>query len=1124
MKNLRNWIIAFILMLTIILLLVIWIGLPVWLDEINPMVTPTSLSLLSTIVFLLAGGFIGHFYKRPNNVEKENTTVLKETLATQKKMRKADIRQTLRYLWTTFKLITQNRVGYFRHLPCYLAINSKDSKSQAFFDKCGLDFIPSPHPSAERGLKEIIGLSCQWRISDQAILLALESDITEDFWGVQSESSQWVGVLKFLKQFRRFRTLNGIMISLSLPELVIQSESSLNERLKSLKALIQSLYQKFKFNIPVYIIFTQTDTITGFPEFFSNLTLEQRNQLWGIAFPKEGLLHAPQCIEYFEKEFDKLISTLNALLFSRLESERETEKRAMISCFPEQMYLCKPALKQFLTHTADFFVRGMYFSGNSETDKTYDFALSSLAARIGLTLQKRYYVVGRGDYFSRKIFPEAILKEVDILERNSYFQGIKTIHRRTRWLIAGGIFVTATTGFSISYAHNINTLDAMTQILPLYRQASMTLSSTTDSSLLTPLESLNILQQMRSYFEDSAYFLRVYGLVLEPIVIQKQLNGAWQKLLSTQFMPRVFIQLQSIMQNNPDNAEWLYEALKAYLVFGPVAQNHPEWIKPPIQFYINKTYVNAPESQLQLNHYLAAALIYPVDSLPLNEELIEKTRVYLKQIPPALFAYHELKTQSELSRSQFKLDQKINANFNSVFTYQDELKTSLSLLFTLEGFLKLHGHNTKNLILHTADVYQILGLSNQDNAPELATEMNPAVWELYNKDYMNAWQEYLDNIHVQPFNNINNAVQILNNILRPHNPLNQILRVVSENTAPVHAKNMTVAEHFSALNAFTGLPKKPGVQYQILIKNLTALRDYLNGLSVAPDASKVEFEDASAYMQNKAPGNPIAVLKQQARQLPTPVNQWVNEIADNSFDLLLQGAKQVINAAWQSAVFPIYNANIQGRFPFSQQTDAYVNLTNFGEFFGNSGVYSQFFQTYLASFINTNHSPWAQYQAGGHTLGLSQTTLVALEQADKIRAMYFANNDKTPAVNFSLQARVLDLQSSSVYLQLAGQNLSYRHGPQQLYTWHWPAAGDTQQVSLAFNDFSGKTSSNTLEGPWAWFSLMNATHIESTGAPGHYIWTIHQDAHEASFDIWTANNLPVFSLAFLQQFHLPESL
>jgi type VI secretion system protein ImpL len=294
-------------------------------------------------------------------------------------------------------------------------------------------------------------------------------------------------------------------------------------------------------------------------------------------------------------------------------------------------------------------------------------------------------------------------------------------------------------------------------------------------------------------------------------------------------------------------------------------------------------------------------------------------------------------------------------------------------------------------------------------------------------------------------------------------------------------------------------------------------------LSSSTEASKIEFQDASAYMQNKLEGNPIVLLKLQAKQLPFPVNQWVNEIANNSLALLLQGAKQEINNAWQTTVMPVYSENIQGRFPFNTRSEAYVTLANFADFFGNGGILPQFIQRYLMPFINTARSPWAQYQVGGYTLGLSQSTLMALEKADAIRRMYFPNNTKNPSVLFSIQPRVLDFQSSSVSLQLANQSFTYRHGPQQIYAWNWPATGDFQQVSIAFNDFLGKTSSETLAGPWAWFSLINSAQLKSTNVPGHYIWTINREGHQASFDIWASSAAPIFNIDFFQALTLPST-
>ncbi len=1008
---------------------------------------------------------------------------------------KKTVNQTAKNLMINFKVITKSKCRIFRKLPFYLGLSSKDSKSQQFFEKSGLDYLSFPCQS--------LG---QWHINNQAVILNLDTK-QEDFWGIQSESNQWLEIVGFLKKFRKFRRLNGIIISLNFPEFVIQPESVLSGRVKELSKLIKILYKQFKYNIPLYFVFTEINTIAGFNEFFADLNAEQRNQILGIQFP---ILQQP--LSYFDNEFNQLLNNINLHLFARLEAEREIDRRAKITCFPQQIMLCKPSLKQLIVETNELTVRGMYFVGNATTGKIVNFAMTAMAMRFGLITHESSYSISKQDYFSKKILPDLILKDSDIIQINSKVQKIKNMTRRTCWIIAIAILSIAGFGFSVSYAHNSQSIDAMMQILPQYRQAYLALKSS-ETSLQAPLKILNLLNSMQN--------LKLYFLGYEAFQINDKLDNIFQETMSTQFMPRVFFQLGNILKHKINNPEILYEALKGYLVFSPIAASHSEWIKPPIQRYIFTKYHDSPGGGFNINQYLNKALKYPVNSLPLNQELVKKTRESLRKIPPALFAYHELKSQSEIKQKQFSLDQVIKSDFNMVFCYKDTVQTSIPQLFTLTGYLSLHNKYTISLIFHTADIYQILGLNNFHNTHELVTEMNPQVWDYYNQDYSDSWYQYLNNIQIEKFHDLNQAIQVLNLLTQPHNPLSEILEKILENTADIRGHNMSISKMYSRLNAFTGLPQKPSGQYKILIKNLGTLRDYLSNLSTSPHISQAEFQDASAYLQNKLPNNPIGILKRQAQQLPWPINNWINSIADNSFALLLQGSRQVINAAWQNTVIPAYQANIENRFPFSQESDVDVNLNSFGEFFGNNGIFLKFAQIYLLPFIDMSKPQWACYKMGPYSLEISPIVKAQLEQANKIRIFYFSNNNTYPSVRFFIRPRILDLQSKSIFLQLSNQNFIYRHGPQKIFTWHWPGGEDTQQVSVSFNDFSGKTSSIMADGPWVWFSLLNSTQLQPTGVPGHYIWTIHKNGHQASFDVWAANNQPVFNLDLLQNLKLP---
>lgn len=453
---------------SIIVLLCIWKGLPLWLDEINPLATMTSLVLLSIIVILSSCSVLFYLFypqiKLSENPEKDHQIKFKSALNKQKNLQVIQIKQVVHYLMTSFKLMTQKRYRFFRRLPFYLAINAKNSQSQRFFEKCGLTYISTPNSFLENSLNDLHGSLCQWQISNQAVILNIiskysddnleVSSIPEKIWGIQSASHQWLGILCFLRKFRRYRTINGLIITLNLPQFVIQSESKTTEQLKELSKLVQMLYGQFNVHIPVYFVFTQTDAIAGFHEFFADMNAEHRDQPWGIAFTKTRLLTTQQRLNYLEKEFNTLINILNRQLFVRLETEKEMENRAQISCFPQQIELCKPGLKKLVSETSELFLRGIYFVGTAVAGKTVDFAMTTSAIRFGLPLHEPHYLGTKHDYFSKKIISELVLNDVNMIHKNTYYQMFKNMNARFRLAIAAGILGMSSIGFLVSYVHH----------------------------------------------------------------------------------------------------------------------------------------------------------------------------------------------------------------------------------------------------------------------------------------------------------------------------------------------------------------------------------------------------------------------------------------------------------------------------------------------------------------------------------------------------------------------------------------------------------------------------------------------------------------------------------------------
>ena len=218
--------------------------------------------------------------------------------------------------------------------------------------------------------------------------------------------------------------------------------------------------------------------------------------------------------------------------------------------------------------------------------------------------------------------------------------------------------------------------------------------------------------------------------------------------------------------------------------------------------------------------------------------------------------------------------------------------------------------------------------------------------------------------------------------------------------------------------------------------------------------------------------------------MPSPLQEWLNQIAEDSVAVLLQGALQVANTAWQTSVYPPYTAELQGRFPFDGNAESMATLENFGQFFGANGTISEFTKTYIQPFVNTKTTPWTHLTVGNHILGLTSELLANLERAHKIKTMYFADGTKVPSAQFSIKPRRLDPQASGVNLQLANRTLLYRHGPIEPLYARWPLQGEQQQVLISISNFEGKTHSLTFSGPWAWFKLLKASQLTASGSPG----------------------------------------
>jgi len=154
-----------------------------------------------------------------------------------------------------------------------------------------------------------------------------------------------------------------------------------------------------------------------------------------------------------------------------------------------------------------------------------------------------------------------------------------------------------------------------------------------------------------------------------------------------------------------------------------------------------------------------------------------------------------------------------------------------------------------------------------------------------------------------------------------------------------------------------------------------------------------------------------------------------------------------------------------------------VPLADFGHLFGYGGVFDTFFKDNLANVVDTSHTPWTWRRGSTGSIGGSTSMLREFETAQEIRDMFFRPGGQLPEVHFNVMPSYLDASAARFLLEVDGQSLEYRHGPQRNSpeTWPGPAPG---AAAVSFEDRGGAHPNLAFQGAWAWFKLLDHAAVQ----------------------------------------------
>ncbi|HEX7071110.1 MAG TPA: type VI secretion system membrane subunit TssM, partial [Rhodothermales bacterium] len=340
--------------------------------------------------------------------------------------RQRDVEELQRQLERAIQMLKQSKLGQGRRgaaalyaLPWYLFVGPPGAGKTTAIANSGLNFPV--------GIDRVRGVggtrNCDWFFSDKAILL----DTAGRYMTEPEDEAEWLSFLDTLKKYRPERPVNGVIVGIGIPEILESTLEEVEWHADTIRNRIEELIRHLGLRFPIYLVFTKTDLLQGFVEFFGELGRREREQVWGCTLRPEQL--EADAASVFEEEFDRLYeSLLNRRVF-RLSHSMKREERQLVYAFPLQFASLREKLALF-THrlfqpnpyqeTPVF--RGFYFTSGTQEGVPIDRVIQSIAVQFDLppaAVQASEPELETKSYFIRDLFTDVIVPDQHFARRTS---------------------------------------------------------------------------------------------------------------------------------------------------------------------------------------------------------------------------------------------------------------------------------------------------------------------------------------------------------------------------------------------------------------------------------------------------------------------------------------------------------------------------------------------------------------------------------------------------------------------------------------------------------------------------------------------------------------------------------
>ncbi|MEO7034525.1 MAG: type VI secretion system membrane subunit TssM [Polyangiaceae bacterium] len=996
-------------------------------------------------------------------------------------------------------------------LPWYAIVGPPAAGKTTALEKSGLSFTVPPGGSAK--VRGTAGTrNCDWWFSRDAILL----DTAGRFATVEEDQDEWFVFLDTVRKFRPDRPLDGLVVGVSIESL--QTGDGVDDLAAKIRARIDEVMNRLEMVLPIYVLFTKLDLVSGFVEFWGDLSKAERAQAWGTTFDLDDIRLAEPGRAVVE-EFDVLSSVIHARMLERLGREAVSEVRGKVLGFPIAFDELRAAVGHFIDELcrADPYhdspiLRGFYFSSGTQTGVSMDRVLANMHRGFDLRAApgadpkrarepESYFIT---ELFEKVIFPD----------RHLGMHSSKRLRRRAtqQILVAAAALLTtliAVVPAMVSFGRNRDLIADTESDLSRARVLEASANTTGDAADLL----LNRVVELESATSD----LRIpgfWGPRVAPELL-KALQAVYLERLRAivngpvQADSRANVRdIGGLVRADAENFKSAYDDLKLYLMLSHTEHLDVAWATPKLtQVWLRAMGAKRRSSEEQLEahsrRYLDALSANPSWAWLADASVVGRAQARLGSQPLDELRYGWLVEKAK-DVPPIKPSKIFFGPSAQYFTARDNVE--VRGLYTAAGWEKVKAALASKDAEFNLEPW-VLG----KEPTQVTNHVTDAarVQDLYFERYVRAWSDFIGAISVEASPDIKAADEELRTLTEANGPYIRLFRALSENTAldlgPTSAtdkaleqgrnlaqqavpgldagvkerKVSSVERYFEPLTQFASgdpsmgkdAPPSGLSQYIAQLTTLEVALSQLRESQAQPDAGfAAELSRTASAVQRLLGGLDSRTRLLVEPLLMTPIH--------GSRAGVFKADDSALSDRWKAEVWETWNTKLASRFPFVE-AGGDASIAEFSDFFRpQSGLIWKFFEKDLGERLERSGDKFVPKAAAVPTAFLP-AFLGCLNVAQQITDAVFGTLTEAK-VPFSVNVHNAGSDISQITLRIDGAATVYQHEAEHWQLTQWPGVGPTKGAALEVKA-SGFTDEIPRDGDFGLFRLLLAGGIKPGG-------------------------------------------